>query len=296
MATALVVDDSTVDRRLVGKLLQKQVGLKVKYAKDGKAAVQSLQKDLPELVLTDLRMPRMNGLDLVEHIRREHPLVPVILMTAYGSDEIAVQALQKGAASYVPKRQLAEELAGTVESVLDVARTHRAERRMLECLTQVESRFQFDNDPGLIPPLISHLESGLRRMRLCDDTDMIRVAISIREAIINAMEHGNLEADSQLRERDDRSYRELLEERRKQKPYCERRVYLTARESRDEAVYAIRDEGRGFDPSILSDPTDPANLEKVSGRGLLLIRTFMDEVYHNNGGREITMIKRREQA
>jgi anti-sigma regulatory factor (Ser/Thr protein kinase) len=66
-----------------------------------------------------------------------------------------------------------------------------------------------------------------------------------------------------------------------------------SRESRDEAVYVVRDEGPGFDPSILPDPTDPSNLEKVSGRGLLLIRTFMDEIHHDDSGREITMIKRR---
>ena len=55
----------------------------------------------------------------------------------------------------------------------------------------------------------------------------------------------------------------------------------------------VRDEGLGFDPSLLPDPTDPANLGKVSGRGLLLIQTFMDHVEHNATGNEITMVKRR---
>lgn len=55
----------------------------------------------------------------------------------------------------------------------------------------------------------------------------------------------------------------------------------------------IRDEGPGFDSTSLPDPTDPVNLEKVSGRGLLLIRTFMDEVRHNPKGNEIVLVKRR---
>ena len=54
----------------------------------------------------------------------------------------------------------------------------------------------------------------------------------------------------------------------------------------------IRDEGPGFDPDGLPDPTDPENLTKASGRGVLLIRTFMDEVRFNDTGNEITMIKR----
>jgi anti-sigma regulatory factor (Ser/Thr protein kinase) len=67
---------------------------------------------------------------------------------------------------------------------------------------------------------------------------------------------------------------------------------MRARETRTEVTFVIADEGPGFDPSRLPDPTDPAQLERVHGRGLLLIRTFMDEVSHNERGNEITMVKR----
>src|SRR5487761_1854859 len=101
------------------------------------------------------------------------------------------------------------------------------------------------------------------------------------------MYHGNLEVGSELRETDEKSYRKLLEERRRTAPYAARRVHVLAYESPAEARYVIRDEGAGFDPKQLPDPTDPTNLEKVSGRGLLLIRTFMDEIRHNDKGNEI---------
>ena len=58
----------------------------------------------------------------------------------------------------------------------------------------------------------------------------------------------------------------------------------------------IRDEGPGFDLNRVLDPTDMTNLERVSGRGLLLINTFMDEVKHNKTGNEITMVKRRHDS
>jgi CheY-like chemotaxis protein/anti-sigma regulatory factor (Ser/Thr protein kinase) len=294
MTAILVVDDSPVDRRLAGGLVEKRLGVHVTYAADGKEAATTIEQSPPDLVLTDLQMPHMNGLDLVDHIRKRHPLIPVILMTAHGSDEIAAQALKRGAASYVPKAKLAEDLADTIESVLSVANAQRDQHRLLECLTQTESHFVLDNDATLIPPLVGHLEAGLTRMKLSDETGLIQIAIALREAIINAMEHGNLEADSALRERDGGTYSKLLEERRRQEPYKDRRVHVMSRESRDEAMYVVRDEGPGFDPSILPDPTDPGNLEKVSGRGLLLIRTFMDEIHHGDNGRELTMIKRRE--
>ena len=65
-------------------------------------------------------------------------------------------------------------------------------------------------------------------------------------------------------------------------------------ETPTEARYVIRDEGPGFDLNRVPDPTDMSNLERISGRGLLLINTFMDEVRHNKAGNEITMVKRRE--
>ena len=114
MATILVVDDSPVDRHLAGKLLEKHAGLTVAYATDGRDALTVMERSAPDLVLTDLQMPEMNGLELVEEIRIHYPTVPVILMTAHGSEEIAIQALRVGAASYVPKRNLAKDLSSKI--------------------------------------------------------------------------------------------------------------------------------------------------------------------------------------
>jgi CheY-like chemotaxis protein len=293
MAKILVVDDSAVDRRLAGNLLEKGGDLTALYAADGKEALAALERDPPDLVLTDLQMPAMNGLELVEEVKRKYPSIPVILMTAHGSEEIAIQALQRGAASYVPKRNLAQDLLETVTSVMEVAGSKRHQERLLdECWMQTESFFRLPNDLGSIAPLISLLQDNLTRMKVCDENGLIRVAVALREALSNAILHGNLEISSELRDQEGGSYYSLMEERRNQEPYDDRYVHIVAKESRSEAMYIIRDEGPGFDPALLPDPTDPANLEKVSGRGLLLIRTFMDEVSHNKKGNEITMIKR----
>jgi CheY-like chemotaxis protein len=294
MATVLVVDDNPVDRHLAGALLAKRPHMKVLFAENGREALTVLREQAPDVVLTDLHMPEMDGLELVVEVRKEFPLVPVILMTAFGSEEIAIQALQKGAASYVPKRNLAQDLAETTENVLSVSVAGRSQQRLLECLTQTEEQFLLDNDATLIPPLIGYLQDNITRMGLCDEIGRIRVSIALQEALLNAMQHGNLEVASEVKEKDEKGFQALLERRRREKPYLARRVYVTARESPAEAVYVIRDEGPGFDPSKLPDPTDPSNLDRVSGRGLLLIRTFMDKVNHNKAGNEITMVKRRD--
>lgn len=296
MTKVLIVDDSAVDRRLCGGLLKKYVGLHPIYASNGREALSSIPQDVPDIVVTDLQMPEMDGLELVETIRKHYPSLPVLLMTAHGSEEIAVKALQKGAASYVSKKNLAREIAKTVVEVIEVAQAHTKQKRVLECLVQTESRFVLANDISAIAPLVGHLENNLVRMRLCDETCLIQVAVALREALVNAVFHGNLEVSSDLLSTDPAAYDALVEERRNKSPYRDRRVYVTARETRTEATYAITDEGPGFDPSKLPDPLDPSNLEKPSGRGLMLIRTFMDEVIHNERGNQITMVKRRDSA
>ena len=77
-------------------------------------------------------------------------------------------------------------------------------------------------------------------------------------------------------------------------PFARRRLTVRARMAPDKAEFVVADEGPGFDPSLLPDPTDPANLECIGGRGLLLIRTFMDDVRFNAAGNRITLIKNRD--
>ncbi|MCC6555258.1 MAG: response regulator [Polyangiaceae bacterium] len=298
MVRVLVVDDSAMDRRLAGGIVKK-AGMEAAYADHGAQALAAIASRAPDIVVTDLQMPEMDGLELVEAIRRAHPSLPVVLMTAHGSEEIAVQALRRGAASYVAKRSLAQELVPTLRQILEVATRVRREQHLLASLVSTESRFSLENDLASISAVVGHLEEGLARMRLCDETGRLQVAVALREALVNAICHGNLEVSSALLEQAagaaGSAFDELVERRRRERPYRDRRVHLTAIETQESATYVIVDEGPGFDPSSLPDPTDLANLDRPSGRGLLLIRTFMDEVRHNERGNQITMVFRRKE-
>lgn len=293
MATVVVVDDSPVDRHRVGGLLQKSGEWTVIHAANGQEALVAIEGKVPDVVLTDLRMPVMNGLELVEETRKKYPFLPVILMTAFGSEDIAILALERGAASYVPKRNLGRQLHHTVAQVLEVAQAKAGHQRLHAALTQCESHFVLDNDPSLIPHLIGHLRANLIGMGLCDSHEAMRVGVALSEALTNAIYHGNLEISSDDLKGGEQAHSDLVAERSRQSPYQERRIHVTVKESRQEFVCVVRDEGAGFDPTGLPDFKEPANLEESYERGLRLIRTFMDEVRHNKIGNEITLVKRR---
>jgi anti-sigma regulatory factor (Ser/Thr protein kinase) len=129
-------------------------------------------------------------------------------------------------------------------------------------------------------------------MGLCGEAGVIRVCIALEEALRNAMFHGNLELTSEQREGDATEYQRLIDERTRSAPYDRRQLEVTVEITPASGRFVIRDQGPGFDPSQLPDPTDPENLERVSGRGLLLMRTFMDEVTFNRSGNQVTMVKR----
>ena len=293
MAKILLVEDTPVDQKLILGLLREMPELEITCAGNGKEALKLIAKAPPDIVLTDLQMPEMDGLQLVKKIRANYSHIPVILMTAFGSEEIALNALQRGAANYVPKKNLAKDLLEAVESVLAAATDHLVQQRLFTQLRQAEVQFELENDIGLIPPLVNYFKENLTRIGLLDNTELIRITVALREALMNAIIHGNLEVGSEMRDIDHGTYYRMIDERRTKAPYRDRRVHVHAVESSHMARYVIRDEGPGFDPAKIPDPTDPENMEKASGRGLLLIRTFMDEVSHNRRCNEITMIKRR---
>ncbi len=293
MTSILVVDDSAVDRRLAGGLLEKDSNLSIRYAVHGADGLDKMREQLPDLVLTDLVMPEMDGLDLVSMVRSTYPAIPVILMTSAGNEEICLQALQRGAASYVPKRVLSQRLLETVHQVIEIASHEQTVSRLMGCMTETRCRFEIDNDNKLIPPLVAHLLELAERLELWDESDRMRIGIALEESLVNALCHGNLEVGSELRGVDDEAYYALLQERRAVPPYCERRIHMEATFSRKQASFVIQDQGPGFDPESLPDPTDPANLEKAAGRGVLLMRSFMDEVSYNSSGNAVTLVKRR---
>ncbi|MFO1005635.1 MAG: response regulator [Planctomycetaceae bacterium] len=292
MVSILVVDDSAVDRRLAGGLLAKQDGWVVHYASGGKDAASWLRDHTVDVIVTDLQMPEMNGLEFVRHVRAEHPLTPVILMTGQGSEDIAVQALESGAASYVPKRLMETDLIETIERVLTLAGEKRVRRSLISRMRSLQTHFVLENDPAMLSSMVAYFQGLIVDMGIFSESERLKIGVALEEALLNASYHGNLEVSSRLRELDYSTYYNLARERRATEPYKSRRIYVDVDLSCNGVVYVIRDEGPGFDPHSQPDPRAPENIERPSGRGLLLMRSFMDRVEYNASGNMVRLEKK----
>lgn len=192
MATQiLVVDDSDVELHLIQGLLIRNPDFHIELASNGEQALAHLSERQADLVITDLMMPGMNGLELVREIRRRHPEIPAVLMTAYGDESIALDALEAGAASYVPKARQAERLMETVERVVDHAAAERTHRQLNERVLDYHCRFCLENDTRLICALVAQTQQVMADQGFGDMVERIRTCEALEEALLNAMYHGN---------------------------------------------------------------------------------------------------------
>src|SRR3990167_1715167 len=157
MPTVLIVDDSPLDRLLAARFLE-EVGFNNVADENVRIAIDRIADARPDVVLTDMQMPEMDGLGLVERMTVEHPTIPVIVMTAFGSEAIAVAALQRGAASYVPKQDLHKDLVSTVKNVLSVTRMRRETRTMLDSMHRLEAEYVLGNTLEGLDSLIGYLK------------------------------------------------------------------------------------------------------------------------------------------
>src|SRR5437868_11602301 len=140
-ATILIVEDEAKMRRLL-ELNLGDDGFKTLSAEDAETGLKLLQDGSVDLVLTDLKLPGMNGLDFLQAVKRFHAAIPIVVMTAFGTVETAVEAMKAGASDYVLKPFSLDEIRLVVQKELDVRRLRTENRSLREALKQ---RYQHPN-------------------------------------------------------------------------------------------------------------------------------------------------------
>ena len=165
----LLVDDEPVQRELIEGYLKKQ-GFKVLPAESAERALELFRQDAFDLVLTDQKMAKMSGLELVQAVHAINPETPVILMTAFGTIEAAVTALKQGAIDYLTKPLNLDELLHRIRLVSERYRILNENRELREAL---QERHRIEGIIGESGPMLEVL-SLVRRVAPSEATVLIR--------------------------------------------------------------------------------------------------------------------------
>lgn len=290
-STILLVEDEANVLKMLERFLAPSY--RCLSATNGKDALEVLKNERDvDVVVTDVRMPGMDGIQLIRAIRRLRPHLPAIAMTAYGSEETAVEALRAGATNYLRKPFKTQEFLGVVRKCIELAQARRGKAVSLGYLKESTKSFEIPPRLELARALLPHLTDGLSDLGIVEAQDLLNLDVALEEALSNAVIHGSLGlTEEYVKNKQDREAFDKAYAARKGDPRFQgKTVSVSVRITPTEATFVVEDKGAGFDPNAL--PGVQTSIQGVQGRGLMLIRLFMDEVVHESGGRKLKMVKR----
>ncbi|MBW2733688.1 MAG: response regulator [Deltaproteobacteria bacterium] len=296
----LLIDDEPLVREELGELLQEE-GFEVLSGSDGQEGLNLFRQHQPDLVITDVRMPRIDGLTLIRTLRRESPTTPVTVITGHGNESMAIDALRAGVVDFLKKPVRIDDLLAALarmETALHLAHATTAPSLPKGTLLR-EQRWSYElrNERGSVSDFVDGLlgicAADLERRWLME------LSLALQELMINAIEHGNLEVT--YADKSDALKRGILDtlltERALRPEMSSRHVIIDVIRKSGTAdsgtlQITITDQGSGFDWRALPDPTNPTNLLAEHGRGVMLARLSVDDLSYNENGNSVTAVKR----
>lgn len=287
----LIVDDEEILRNLIVKFMKKE-GYEPIEAADGRSAIELYRITNPQVVLSDVRMPGMDGITLLQQVKSLDPQAIFILMTGYGDEETVLEALRAGATNFFKKPFNFKEVSDVINSVIRHKMMIDVSPFYSDSLVEETKKFAIVTEKANILPVINQI--GIHLKNLFPESDIINLKIGIEEMITNAIEHGNLciSFDEKSEALSKGKLGKLISERMKENNNGKKKVYVQSKLSLTELEIIINDEGEGFNWKTLPDPDDD-NFLNYHGRGIFLTRIFYDEVIFNEQGTQVTIIKRK---
>lgn len=281
----LIIDDDPATLEYMGDSIE-NFGHTVATATDGRLGLKEFYATSPDLVISDIEMRDKDGLWLLESIRQENSEVPVIMATAFGCEDYAVQALRLGADGYLSKplrhKELQSLLTKYAERHHDVNCAHHA-RKMV---TKHQLTMVVDNVMRQASHVAKHLVS--EAIGAFDPSREFSIYLGLYELIVNAIEHGNLEISYEdrrgvLREKAGR-LSEFLSTRQSDPEFAQRRVTIEYHSDSTGCEWLIKDDGPGFDWRAYLESIADTYPTHAEQRGILLNQMRFDELEYIGAG------------
>ena len=292
MYRVLIVDDEEHIREMLALFVTEQ-GFFPLQAGNGEEALSLFREDPTPIVLTDVRMPVMDGLTLIQNIRQEAPETYIAMISGHGDEALAIAALRSGAKDYLKKPINLDELESVLKKFSEALSAQEKVVEDLRALSLLHLDLTLHSDPYKVSGMVAYLLHGMAAF--LDKRELADLQLVLSELLLNAIEHGNLDISGEEKRQaliEDR-YQALLQERRRQPQYRQRRVTITLTFDQQTGKLScrIRDEGKGFNWQALPQTLQPEHFTLPHGRGILLSRLLVEELIYNDAGNEVTMIK-----
>ncbi len=287
----LIVDDEPEIRNLLLDFLTDS-GYELETAADGENALKIFQQTNPDLIITDIKMPKMSGIQLLEAVRRQNHDVIVIVMTSFGSEESAIQALELRANNYIRKPMNRKELISLIKKYASIIKERSQELEIIGMFVKRTFSLKLGNDLNLVSKVADRLM--LETVDALDPKEKLGVHLGLVELITNAIEHGNLgitfDETTAIVERDGTTAA-LVRERQKNPRFANRKVTIDFYMDENRCEWLIRDEGDGFNINSIPayDKKDILSLEH--GRGIYLSRLQFDAIEYLGNGNTVRVVK-----
>jgi len=290
----LIAEDDEGTASLISDLA-KSLGWEVAVATSGNTALHSFEQREPDILLLDYYIPGLDGLEVLDRVRKIGTQIPVIIMTAATEEGLILESLRLGATDFL--RKPFEHLL-----LLKVILRREFQRYRTRNIHQVVGQrikshaieFEFENDLSVASGVASFVAATMLR-----GEHAYSVRLGMEELLANAIEHGNLglsldDKTSALSNGEDTWYAQL-QARAQQPPFRDRRVSVLTQVEDGVFEITVRDMGEGFDHTKLPDPLAVENLERPNGRGVYLARQQFDSVEYTGKGNIVTARKRLRQ-
>ncbi len=263
-ATILIADDEPeVCSTLCG--MTEKLGHKAISAGDGLEALERVRTGEVDLLLTDLSMPRMDGLELIRALKEFDPRIPVAVISGYGTAENVVEALNGGAFNFLSKPFGLEEVERVIRKGL-LRRRLALSSGLIESLASHVTELTFPSDIELLPSVSVFILKECERRGVDNDKELNSIGLCLEEALLNAHEHGNRGDESK-----------------------NIKVRLSVRQGR--LSISVMDEGEGFPARATLEELARTPHKPPGRKGLFIIYFLMDRLRFNAKGNRLTMTK-----
>jgi DNA-binding response OmpR family regulator len=290
MKKILIIDDEKPVRDVLDIALSEE-GYDSLQAQSGEQGIDLFRTSEPDIVITDVMMPGIDGIEVTKRMRKQRDDIDVVVMSGFGTEELVINALRAGASNYIKKPIVFDELFKILDDII----FKRENRKRYEILKDIVEREQktllIGNDVsrvwGAVNQVLFNVQASV------DHSSLEGMCIGLYELLINAIEHGNLGITFQDKSDalQNSTYPELLQNRMLEADREGKVVRIECDYTPTAMSIVISDQGAGFDLDTLPDMKDAGSMLLDHGRGILLANLFYDSVDYDEPGNCVRISK-----